>query len=560
MNNLKDKGRMQMKRIRKWQVICIVFIMVFSSLVFIAGKGKEAEPEKAEPAKMEKAEKATKEGGEIIYGTWQSPDNLDSQVTILQVVLAIGSQIHDPLLRQRPGDPKIYPGIAESYEVSDDAKEYTFNLRKDVKFHDGTPLNAEAVKFSLDRIIDPETRSAAALGALGPYDHSEAIDEYTIKVVFKQPFAGFLNMACTAYVPILSPTAVKKWGDQYQFHVTGTGPFMLKEYVPDDHVSLVRFEDYDWGPEWGHEGPAYVEALTYTIIPEDLTRISTLKTGETNIVDSVRSHDIPDIEKDSDLKLAITPVAGAPWIMLLNYQKFPTSEKAVRVAVEYAIDRETMVNLLYKGTNEPHHSPIEKNTLGYDPRIDKMYSYDPEMAKQILEDAGWKVGSDGIREKGGKRLTLNWGIWPGGGMDEPASVVQDQLRQIGMEVEIESEDVGTTFGKWNATDALNIAMPFYVWADPMFMVSWYHSNYIGSTNWGHVNSPELDALLLKAESDPDPKFRAAALYEVQKWLMEEGVTVALFGKSLALGMQKEIEGIEYEITGLPLFHGVYFDE
>jgi peptide/nickel transport system substrate-binding protein len=545
-----------MQDIRKWQAVGIAVIVVCASLLFFAGKGEKPEEKKAPAA--EKAMKETKEGGEVIYGSWQSPDNLDPQVTILQAVLAMGSQIHDPLLRQRPGDPKIYPGLAERYEISSDAKAYTFYLRKDVKFHDRTPFNAEAVKFSLDRIVDPATRSAAALGAVGPYDHSEVVDPYTIKVIFKEPFAGFLNMACTAYVPILSPTAVKKWGDQYQFHITGTGPFMLKEYVPDDHVSLVRFEDYNWGPEWGHPGPAYVEALTYRIIPEDLTRISTLKTGETNIVDGVRSHDIPSIEKDPNLKLSITPVAGAPWIMLLNYQKFPTTEKAVRVAIEYAIDRETMVDLLYKGTNEPQYSPIEKNTLGYDPEIDKIYRYDPDKARQILDDAGWKVGPDGIRSKGGKRLTLNWGIWPGGGMDEPASVVQDQLRQVGIEVVIESEDVGTTFGKWNDTRALNIAMPFYVWADPMFMVSWYHSNYIGSTNWAHVNDPELDAMLLKAEQDPDPKVRAARLKEVQRWLMENGITVPLFGKSLALAMRKELEGIEFEITGLPLFYGAYF--
>lgn len=539
-----------MKAFKKWQIVMLVVAMIFASLFINAGK-KEA---------PEAIKKETKEGGHIIYGTWQSPDNLDSQVTILQIVLAIGSQIHDPLLRQRPGDPKIYPGIAERYEVSSDAKEYTFYLRKDVKFHDGTPFNAQAVKFSLDRIVDPETRSAAALGAVGPYDRCEVIDDYTVKVKFKEPFAGFLNMVCTAYVPIVSPAAVKKWGAQYQFHVTGTGPFMLKEYVPDDHVTLVRFPDYNWGPEWGHKGPAYAESLTYKIIPEDLTRISTLKTGETNIVDGVRSHDLPSIEKDPNLKVAITPVAGAPWILLLNYQKFPTSEKAVRVAIEYAIDRESLCNLLYKGTNEPHYSPIEKNTLGYDPEIDKIYRYDPEMAKKILDDAGWKVGPDGIRVKDGKRLSLNWGIWPGGGMDEPASVVQDQLRQIGMEIIIESADVSTTFGKWNTTNALNIAMPFYVWADPMFMVSWYHSKYIGSTNWAHVNNPELDALLLKAERNPDPKVRAAAYKDAQRWLMENGITVPLFGKSLALAMKKSLTGIEYEITGLPLFHGAYFSE
>ncbi len=550
-----------MKHTKRWLVLCLVMVMLFSvSSLFAGKKDKTPEPEPEPAAEPEKTKKATKEGGDIVYGTWQSPENLDAQVSGLQITLAIGTQIHDPLIRQKPGDSKIYPGVAERYEVNDDSTEYTFYLRRDVKFHDGTPFNAEAVKFSLDRLVNPETRSIAARGALGPFDSAEAIDEYTVKVKFTQPFAGFLNMACTAYIPIVSPTAVKKWGDQYQFHVTGTGPFMLKEYVPSDHIALVRFPDYNWGPEWGHNGPAYADSLTYKIIPEDLTRGATLKTTETNIVDSVRSHEIPGIEKGGDFKIAITPVAGAPWILLLNYQKFPTSEQAVRVAVNYAIDRETMVDLLYKGTNEPHRSPLEKNTLGYDPEIDKIYSFDPDKARQILEDAGWKAGSDGIRVKDGKRLSLNWGIWPGGGMDEPAAVVQDQLKQIGMEIVIESADVGTTFGKWNTTDALNIAMPFYVWADPMFMGAWYGSSFIGSSNWGHVNSPELDAMLAKAELTPDPKIRAAAYKDVQRWLMESGVTVPLFGKSLALAMKKEIQGLEYEITGLPLFFGVHFAE
>ena len=499
----------------------------------------------------ERAEAAQK-GGTLVYGTWQAPDNLDPQVTGLQIAMAIGTQIHDPLLRQKQGDPKIYPGLALSYKVSADVTEYTFFLRKGVTFHDGTPFNAQAVKFSLDRLADPETRSASARGALGPYDSCTVVDDYTVKVKFKKPFAGFLNMCCTVDVGILSPAAAAKWGDQYQFHVTGTGPFMLKEYVPGDHVTLVKNPKYNWGPDWDHKGPAYLDGIVYRIIPEDLTRISSLKTGETNIIDNVRSHDIADLQGNSNVKIAISPVAGAPWILLLNVQRFPTTEKPVRVAIEYAIDRVSLCNLLYKGTNSPHYSPIEKITLGYDPEIDKIYSFNPDKARKILDDAGWKVGADGIRVKDGKPLRLVWVIWTGGAMDEPAAVIQDQLRQVGVDAVIETYDVGTAFGKWNSGD-LNIAMPFYVWADPMFMQSWYGAEYIGSINWAHVNDPELQKLLGKCETTPNARERAAALKAVQKWLMENGVTVPLFGKSLALAMDKHIQGIEYEITGFPVY-------
>lgn len=500
---------------------------------------------------------ASVKGGELVYGTWQSPDNLDLQVTGLQIVGNIGAQVFDPLLRKAPGKQELQPGLAEKWEVNANSTEFTFHLRKGVKFHDGTPFNAQAVKFSLDRIADPATRSGSARGALGAYKASQVVDDSTVKVQFTQPYAGFLNMCCSVTLNILSPAAVKKWGDQYQFHITGTGPFMLKEYVPDDHVTLVKNPDYAWGPSWVHSGPAILDTLTYKIIPEDLTRVSTLKTGETQLIDNVRSHDLADIQKNANLKVAVTGVAGAPWILLLNYQRPPTNDLAVRRAIEYAIDRDAMVKLLYVGTNEPSYSPLEKNTLGYSPENDKIYKYDPAMAKKILDDAGWKAGTDGIRQKDGQRLKLIWVIWSGGAMEEPAAVCQDQMRQVGIEAVIETYDVGTAFGKWNSGD-LNIAMPFYVWADPMFMQSWYGSAFIGSTNWGHVNSPELDRLLAEAEKSSDVPVRAEAYKKVQKWLMENAVCVPLFGKSLALGMKKNVEGLSYEVIGLPLFYGVHF--
>jgi peptide/nickel transport system substrate-binding protein len=419
-------------------------------------------------------------------------------------------------------------------------------------------MNAQAVKFSLDRIADPTTRSAGARSALGDYKETEVVNDYTVKIRFNSPWAGFLNMCTTESVNILSPAAVKKWGDQYQFHITGTGPFMIKEYVADDHLTLVRNPNYNWGPSWVQSGPANLDSVTYKFIPEDLTRVSTLKTGETNVVDNVRSHDMAEIQKNPNLKTKVTPVAGGPWILNLNVQKAPTSDINIRKAMEYAIDRDSIVKLLYVGTNEPSYQPLEKNTVGYDPALDKIWKYDAAMAKKILDNAGWKVGSDGIRQKDGQRLSLIWVIWTGGGMEEPSAVVQDQLRQVGIEAVIETYDVGTAFGKWNDKNALNIAMPFCVYADPSYMQSWYGTRGLGSVNWQHLSSPELDGLLVAAEKSADPKVRSAAYAKVSKWLLDNAIVVPLFGKSLALGMKKNIEGISYDTTGYPMWYGVYF--
>jgi len=497
-------------------------------------------------------------GGDAVYGTWQAPDTLDVQVTGLQIVWSIACQMFDSMLTKKPGAVEFSPGLAEKWESNADSTEFTFYLRKGVKFHDGTPFNAQAVKFSWDRLADPATRSAGARSALGDYKETVVVDDYTVKVRFNAPWAGFLNMCTAQGLSPHSPTAIKKWGDQYQFHVTGTGPFMLKEYVPDDHVTMVRNPDYNWGAPWVASGPAALDSVTYKFIPEDLTRVSTLKTGETNLVDNIRSHDIAEIQKNPKLKTKVTPLSGGPWILNLNVVKAPTSDINVRKAVAYSIDRDAIVKLLYVGTNEPSYQPLEKNTVGYDPALDKILKYDPAMAKKLLDDAGWKVGSDGIRVKDGQRLKLIWVIWTGGGMEEPAAVCQDQMRQVGIEAVIETYDVGTAFGKWNDKNALNIAMPFCVSVDPNYMQAWYGSMGLGSQNWQHLSSPELDRLLGECEKSADPKVRSAAYAKVSKWLLENAVVVPLFGKSLPMAMKKNLEGITYDTTGYPMFYGAHF--
>src|SRR5438046_2052607 len=170
------------------------------------------------------------------------------------------------------------PAIAEKWEVSPDATVYTFNLKKGVKFHDGTPFNGAAVKFTLDRIVDPTTKAGQSHDQLGPYDHTEVVDDYTIKVVMKQPYAPLLtNM--NGYM--------------------GIGPFMFKEWVPKDHVTLVKNPDYNWGSSFfKHTGPAYLDEVVYKIIPEPSVRTGTLKTGETQIIDELDPLEYATLSKD----------------------------------------------------------------------------------------------------------------------------------------------------------------------------------------------------------------------------------------------------------------------
>ena len=167
----------------------------------------------------------------------------------------------EPLVWE-PEPGRFVPGLADSWEISPDAKMYTFKLKKGVKFHDGTPFNAAAVKFTMDRVVDPAVKAGQSHDQLGPYDHTEVVDDYTARIVMKQPYAPLLTNL-NGYLGIVSPTAVEKMGlAEFARHPVGSGPLMFKEWVPKDHVTLVKNLDYNWASSYfKHTGPAYLDQV-----------------------------------------------------------------------------------------------------------------------------------------------------------------------------------------------------------------------------------------------------------------------------------------------------------
>ena len=191
-----------------------------------------------------------KPGGKIMFAARQDIDTLDPHITNRAATRKILIQFTDTLTVINPKDGKVLPGLAESWEVARDGKSYTFKLRKNVKFHDGTPFDAAAVKFTFDRIQEPLGAPGVARAFLGPYDGADIVDASTVRVRLKQPYAPFLRMVGLSPLAPLSPTAVQKMGQDFSRKPVGTGPFMVKEWVPKSHVTLVRNPDYAWPPGW----------------------------------------------------------------------------------------------------------------------------------------------------------------------------------------------------------------------------------------------------------------------------------------------------------------------
>ena len=199
---------------------------------------------------------------------------------------------------------------------------YTFHLRKDVKFHDGTPLTAEAIKVTFDHIVDPATKSASAATALGPYDHTEVVDDYTAKIVFKEPNAAFLEHGRRRRFSPSSPTALTKYGADYGKNPVGTGMYMFKEWVPDDHVTIVRNPDYAWpSSSFQNQGTSYLDEITFRIIPDAATRVNALKTGEVDMAENLPPQDVTTFQSDSNFQVLNASVTGMPYSIMVNVAK-----------------------------------------------------------------------------------------------------------------------------------------------------------------------------------------------------------------------------------------------
>jgi peptide/nickel transport system substrate-binding protein len=497
-----------------------------------------------------------KPGGTLRYGFWQPINTLDMQVAGLQIEALINQGIQDRLIWKKVGDPTYYPGLATSWEATPDFTSYTLKLRNDVTFHDGTPFNAQAVKFTFDRIVNPATKSAGALVALGPYDSSDIVDDYTIKVNFKQGNGAFLNMCTTVWLSPQSPTAIQKWGANYQDHLAGAGPFMMTEYVHDDHVTLVKNPNYTWAPEiFSHSGPPLLDTLIFRLLPEDATRLAALKSGDIDLMDRVAPDDLATLAADSAYKTFSGATGGSPWIMALNRDKPPVSELAVRQAMMMAFDQAAVVDLLFKGTLAPSYNYLEPTMIGYTDATKSLYKVDPDGAKALLEQNGWT--GDGIREKNGQKLSFDLYIVTNFGMDDMSAVFQSQMQAIGIDVQIKSLESAA----WGA--AINAGQhganwTFFWWADPSGPMDGYTSKNVSNGNGSRYANPDFDKLVADALATGDDAKRADLYNQAEALLFKDVAALNAFQKRLVLASTAKVDlgNLHTNAEGYPNFYDV----
>jgi peptide/nickel transport system substrate-binding protein len=499
-----------------------------------------------------------KSGGTMTVGINSTPDTLDPGATGLALTLLISMAIFDPLVWWLPtaNGAQFVPGLAESYTVSPDASVYTFKLRQDVTFQDGTKFDATAVKATYDHVVDPATKSKSGLGALGPYKETAIIDPYTVEIRFTAPNAGFLHQQAAGNFGIASPTALQKYGATgFGNHPVGSGPFMFESYATGDRLTLVKNPNYKWGPHvYGSTGAAPLDRLIFRIVADDSGRYNALQAGQLQIAMNLPPNDIAVAQKSKQYAQLTIPAIGTPLGLPINVTKPPTDDPLVRQAIMYAVDQNKLVQTVLFGTDIAAHNVLTPNTPGYSNAAGSTYSYDPNKANALLDQAGWKMGSDNVRVKNGQKLALNIILFSGGGFELPTQFVVSELDKVGFTATTSVQPFATAQGSYNAGEH-NLGSFGYYGADPYLLNIWVNSDAIKSGfNWSHYSNPMVDQQIAQANATASDSARNALYEQVSVTLMKDAIYLPLWDTNGAFTMPTTVKGLHPTINGYITFH------
>lgn len=501
---------------------------------------------------------AAKAGGTLTVGIASTPDTLDPGATGLALTLLISMAMFDPLVWWLPdgsGGSMFVPGLAESYTVSPDASVYTFKLRKDVTFHDGTKFDATAVKATYDHIVDPATQSKSGLGALGPYKETKIIDPYTVQIIFTAPNAGFMHQQAAGNFGISSPTALAKYGPTgFGSHPVGTGPFKFVNYSPGSQLTLTRNAAYTWGPAALSTKPPLLDGLIFRIVTDDSGRYNALQSGELQIAMNLPPNDIAVAQKSSQFKQLTVQSIGTPIGMPINVAKAPTNDPLVREAILYSVNQQLLVDQVLFGVDTAAHTVLTPITPGYSAASATLYSYDPAKADFLLNQAGWTMGSGGVRTKNGQQLALDIILFSNSGMETPTEFVVSELNKVGFTATTSVQPFATAQASYNS-GVHNLGSFGYYGTDPYLLNIWVNSDAIKSGfNWSHYDNPKIDAMIAQANRTAGTAARDSLYERVCVTLMKDAIYLPLWNVNDPFTMSRGITGLHTTLNGYITFH------
>ncbi|PDT64241.1 hypothetical protein CO683_39385 [Bradyrhizobium ottawaense] len=482
---------------------------------------------------------------QLTIGWGSTIDTFNPAMTPIRDAAPILANIFDTLVWLTP-DFKMTPHLATSWNISEDGRTYTFNLRKGVTFHDGTPFNAAAVVANFDYITNKDTQ-ARNLAWLGPCTSAKALDEYTVQVSCSEAYSPLLAQLSTPNFGMQSPTAIKEYGKELGQHPVGTGPFAFSSYKPNQSIVLKRNEKYDWNPPaLKRTGPPEIASVTFQIVPNSQARVSQFLAGQSQMIQKTPGIYWNSWKDDSKYTEISVPVTGLGIFAVLNTKRFPTDDLAVRKAIQYAVDKKAVMQLAEAGAYPVSNTPIQEGMTGYDPSLANSYPFDPQKAAALLTEAGWKKTGQ-FWEKDGKTLTLKLTVISSRPSYQMiAQAMQGFLRQAGMDVQIEQLALSAWFaGSINGDFSLTPLQ--FACIDPNGLNRFFFPGE--NFAWSKFADPQLIDLLVEGQKEIDENKRADIYGKAQRIIMDNAVVMPIHQNNDLVVVSNKLKGVIFSGGG-----------
>jgi peptide/nickel transport system substrate-binding protein len=496
-------------------------------------------------------------GGTLNTIIQPEPPILVTALNQQQPTLTLGGKIYESLLRYDL-DLKPIPGLAQSWTVSPDGLTYTFKLFPKITFHDGTPLTADDVIFSVTKLL-VETNSRAR-GVFSRIDSAEAPDPLTVVFRLKTPFAPLLGSFDCTTAPVL-PKHIYEGQDfrknPANAKAIGCGPFKLKEWVKGSHVHLVRHEGYH------RENEPHLDEIIYRVIPDSASRSVALEQGTVQLTQwsDIDTFEVPRLAKALDKYEMTTKgyeyFAPHSWLEM-NNRIAPMNDKRFRQAVAHAIDRKALLQRVYFGLGKIATGPVSSKTRFYEKNV-KAYDYSLDKAKALLDEMGLKPGADG------KRVSIPYLVPPYGETHQRAAeFIRQSLSRVGIDLQLQGTDMAGWAEKFSNWDYSMTATTVYQYGDPALGVA---RTYVSSnirkgilfSNTSGYSNPEVDRLFEEAAVNTNDAKRQELYSAVQKIVVEDVPVVWLFEQDVPTFIDKKLKNVITTSIGVhETFGSVYF--
>jgi len=452
----------------------------------------------------------------------------------------------------------VRPGLAERWEISPDGKTYTFHLRRDVTFCDGRPMTAADVVYTINRWVDPASRSPVRWRA-GPVREVRAVDDFTIEYELTEPFGELLYQLTLFFASIVDRNTVERLGANFGSQgFNGTGPYCWVSWTPRQELVLQRHPNYRWGPPIYTNPAPQVDRVIWRVIPEANTRLAALQTGQGDVTQYIPNIAIQQLRNVPTIRMSRQENYFWDFFLGFKVDKPVVSDPAVRRAINLAVNRAAIVRAVWFGNAEPATAYLNPNTAGYSATAAALVpQFDPAAARRVLDEAGWVMGPDGIRVKDGQRATfLLYGLQTGE-WRQATEAIQADLRRIGIEMRIQLWDATVGWGRLATQefDAFVMSYP-YVTATDGFSL-YFDSRNRPTPNRMNWSDPATDAALDTAKTALDANVRMAAIAEAQRIVAEANVWLPLARENLWVASAQRVEGVRaHGIYGVGLYKGL----